>query len=182
MSRETSKALARRLRDPMFASTYFVGCALDIGAGNDSLGKQVAHWPKLTSVDDFDVGDGDAQELKSIKLESYDLVYSSHCLEHVRYPGLAVARWMEVLRPGGYLVVVVPDYDMYERGQWPSRFNADHKHAFTFQAVTALIADTWDAIKVERIIAGFDPSLPLDIDQTSDRDAECAIEFVVRKP
>ena len=43
----------------------------------------------------------------------------------------AVRRWWEVLRPGGHLLVVVPDEDLYEQGCWPSRFNAGHRWTFT---------------------------------------------------
>jgi predicted SAM-dependent methyltransferase len=182
VSHETSKALARRLRDPNFANLYFVGRALDIGAGNDSLGKQLAHWPKLVSVDDFDVGDGDASRLLGVKDNSYDLVYSSHCLEHLALPWQALARWRDVLRPGGHLVFTVPDFEMYERGVWPSQFNPDHKTRFTFEHTAYLLSEVPGVIKVERIIEGFDPSLPVTVDQTFDGQAECSIEVIVRKP
>lgn len=182
MANETSKALKRRLRDPNFANLYFVGRALDIGAGNDSLGKQSAHWPKLVSVDDWDKGDGDASRLLGVKDESYDLVYSSHCLEHMDHAASAFARWMEVLKPCGYLVATVPDFEMYEREVWPSQFNPDHKAAFTFFTVASeLLFSEPGVIKVERIVEGFDPSLPPDIDQTQGP-AECSIEVIVRKP
>ena len=34
------------------------------------------------------------------------------------------------MRPGGFLVLVVPDEDLYEQGMWPSAFNEDHKATF----------------------------------------------------
>jgi predicted SAM-dependent methyltransferase len=184
---ETSKAMRRRFRDPMFASRYFVGRAIDIGSGNDPLSRQLGYWPLLQSVDEWDVKDGDAQLLNGVANETYDLVYSSHCLEHVRDPGEAMFNWFRVLKHGGHMVVSVPDWEMYEREIWPSRFNPDHKSVFAFQHVAEhLINDdervhTWDVIKVERIIEGFDPTLPVSVDQTQ-TGAECAIEFVVRKP
>jgi SAM-dependent methyltransferase len=58
-------------------------------------------------------------------------VYSSHCLEHLADPWRAVRRWWEVLRPGGHLLLVVPDEDLYEQGCWPSRFNTGHRWTFT---------------------------------------------------
>lgn len=180
---ETSKAARRRLRDPMFSTTYFRGKALDIGAGPDGLGKQIALWPLLESVDEWDVGDGDAQELRGVADDSYDLVISSHCLEHLHDSGHALRRWMSVVRPGGHLVATVPDWQMYERKQWPSRFNPDHKNYFpTIRYVADLLRD-WEAdvIKIERITEHFDPTLPSDYDQTQGL-AECAIEFIVRKP
>lgn len=176
---ETSKAMRRRLRDPMFASRYFVGRAIDIGSGNDPLSRQLGYWPLLKSVDEWDVKDGDAQLMPGVPDNTYDLVYSSHCLEHVRDAGVALYRWLDILKPGGHAVISVPDFEMYERGVWPSRFNPDHKTRFTFFSVGFLVSEL-DVIKVERIIEGFDPSLPVTVDQTQ-TGAECAIEFVVRK-
>ena len=177
---ETSKAMRRRLRDPMFASTYFVGHAIDIGSGNDPLSSQLGYWPLLKAVDEWEFAkDGDAQIMKGVPNKSYDLVYSSHCLEHVRDAGVALSRWMEILKPNGHLVVTVPDFDMYERGSWPSRFNPDHKTRFTFFSVSHLLLEL-AVIKVERIIEGFDPAISKDIDQTQ-TGAECAIEMIVRR-
>ena len=44
---------------------------------------------------------------------------------------LALRGWFELVRPPGYLVIVVPDEDLYEQGTWPSRFNCDHRWTFT---------------------------------------------------
>jgi len=35
-----------------------------------------------------------------------------------------------LVKPGGYLVTVVPDEDLYEQFNWPSIFNQDHKVTF----------------------------------------------------
>src|SRR5436190_21819017 len=75
--------------------------------------------------------EGDAQTLPGIPAESFDWVYSSHCLEHMRDPREALASWWRVLKPGGFLCVAVPDEDLYEQGIVPSVFNADHKVTFT---------------------------------------------------
>jgi hypothetical protein len=42
----------------------------------------------------------------------------------------ALAQWWGLIRPGGYLVLVVPDEDLYEQGYWPSICNSDHKATF----------------------------------------------------
>jgi SAM-dependent methyltransferase len=79
----------------------------------------------------FDQSDGDANNmLDYFESESFDCVHSSHCLEHMRDVGKAITDWWSLIKPGGYLVTVVPDEDLYEQGIWPSRFNADHKHTF----------------------------------------------------
>ncbi|MFG0256278.1 MAG: class I SAM-dependent methyltransferase [Phycisphaerales bacterium JB043] len=42
--------------------------------------------------------------------ESFDLVWSHHCLEHSFGPLLALWEWKRVLRPGGLLCVTVPPH------------------------------------------------------------------------
>ena len=79
----------------------------------------------------WDKEQGDAQTLPGLPASRFDWVYSSHCLEDLPDPHRALARWWEVLRPGGYLLVVVPDEDLYEQGFWPSRFNPAHRWTFT---------------------------------------------------
>jgi SAM-dependent methyltransferase len=183
MSHETSKSLGRRLRDPRFASTFFRGDAIDIGSGSDSLARQIGYWPLLQSVTSWDKEDGDAQELKGVEDNSFDLTYSSHCLEHVHDPLAALWRWIEVTKPDGHLVVAVPDWEMYERRKpLPSRFNPDHKSVFTFERVAELLGhcSAADVIKVERITEHFDPALPEDYDQTQGA-AECCIEIICKR-
>jgi len=79
----------------------------------------------------YERGQGDAQILENIPDGIFDFLYSSHCLEHLRNPLEALNNWLRVVKPGGYLVVQVPDEDLYEQGIWPSRFNSDHKLTFS---------------------------------------------------
>lgn len=46
---------------------------------------------------------------KRLNDRSYDFILSSNCLEHVANPLKAVEAWLSVLRPGGRLIVVVPN-------------------------------------------------------------------------
>ncbi len=52
----------------------------------------------------------EATALTAIPDRSYDFVLSSHALEHVANPVKALREWARVLRPGGALVVVLPDH------------------------------------------------------------------------
>ena len=62
----------------------------------------------------------------------YDYLYASHTLEHISNPGAAVLEWHRVVRKGGYLVIVVPHRDLYEKKlKPPSRWNPDHKRFYT---------------------------------------------------
>ena len=185
---EQSKAAKRRMHQPAFLTRYFVGDGLDIGAGPDGLSRYVGVFPLMRSVRDWDVADGDAQYLKGVPDESVDFVHSSHCLEHMRLPLTAAYEWLRVLRPGGHLIVTVPEMEMYERGHWPSAFNPDHKWRFTAKNTLADAVDVrWLLMQLEgtelerfEVLREFfrpdDPS-----DQTMGPVAECAIEFVLRK-
>jgi len=123
VGKETAKAYERRLREGYFEHV-FVGSGIDIGCGDDPVTPDCLHWDKAQ---------GDAQTLPGLEPETFDWVYSSHCLEDLSDLEAALLRWWEVLKPGGKLLVVVPDEDLYEQGQWPSRYNGDHRWTFTVQ-------------------------------------------------
>jgi SAM-dependent methyltransferase len=112
----------RQVRDQAFFDTYLNGKVIDIGAGKDLV---------TETAERFDMEDGDANVITQYRQKQfYDCVHSSHCLEHMIDPVNALSQWWELVKPGGYLVLVVPDEDLYEQGFWPSRFNFDHKSTF----------------------------------------------------
>ena len=118
---ESSKTNA--LRGSEFHEQYFMGKVLDIGAGND---------PVNTHAVIFDQQHGDANHIDNyFEAESFDTVHSSHCLEHMRDPVMALQKWWSLVKSQGFLITVVPDEDLYEQGIWPSFFN--HDHVSTFQ-------------------------------------------------
>ena len=98
------------------------GDGIDIGCGPD---------PVTPEVDRFDVEDGDANAITHYVSWRYDFVFSSHTLEHMRDPHAALREWFTLVKPGGHLIVIVPDEDLYEQGHFPSIFNGDHKWTFT---------------------------------------------------
>ena len=51
----------------------------------------------------------EATDLASIPSGIYDFLLSSHTLEHVANPLKALAEWRRVVRPGGLLVIVIPN-------------------------------------------------------------------------
>lgn len=52
----------------------------------------------------------DATDLSCIADHTYDFILSSHNLEHFANPVKAIREWMRVTRPGGSLIVVLPNY------------------------------------------------------------------------
>jgi SAM-dependent methyltransferase len=122
---ETSKCYPFRKQRGDF-DKYLRGDGIDIGCGDDCLRVEQG------SVRPWDVAVGDAQTMTGVPDGSLDFVYSSHCLEHMRSVEISLAHWLRILKPGGFLYTVVPDYILYEKMCWPSRFNGDHKQSFSF--------------------------------------------------
>lgn len=52
----------------------------------------------------------DGSALKVVSDQSYDFILSSHNLEHFANPVKALREWQRVTRPGGSLILVLPDY------------------------------------------------------------------------
>ena len=56
----------------------------------------------------------DAVHMPSIETQSYDFVFSSHCLEHIANPLKAVHEWLRVLKNNGHLILIVPEKNVGE--------------------------------------------------------------------
>jgi SAM-dependent methyltransferase len=192
---EQSKAAKRRYNDGAFHGRYFVGHGVDIGGKPDPLGQYVGVFPRMLSVRTWDLEDGDAQLMKGVADGSFDFLHASHSLEHMRDVGEALENWTRVVKPGGFLVVTVPDEDLYELGEWPSRRNPDHKWTFTVCKKTSwsprslnvldLAQRFADRLELERLVLLRDffreQLAGQKIDQTLTPVAECAIEVIWRK-
>jgi SAM-dependent methyltransferase len=192
---EQSKAAKRRFSDGAFHCRYFVGDGIDIGGKPDPLGQYCGLFARMNSVRVWDLADGDAQLMQGVADATYDFVHSSHCLEHMRDVREALKNWIRIVKPGGFLILTVPDEDLYEQGQWPSRFNTDHKWSFTIHKerstmpcsinVIDLLTSFSHTVETERIVLLRDffreALVPRQVDQTLTPVAECAIEFIVRK-
>ena len=149
--------------------------------------------PRITEVKDWDIPDGDAQHMKGVPNNTYNFLNSSHCFEHLVDPRVSLRNWIRIVKPGGYLLITIPDEDMYEQGNWPSKFNGHHKTSFTIAkkkswsraSVNVLdllseVSNLVEVIKVEKVDDLYDYSKK-GPDQTLDQCVECAIEIVLRK-
>lgn len=191
--KECSKSISRRLSTPNFINRYFVGNGLDIGGKPDPLVLYKGLFCQMGDVRTWDWEDGDAQFLSTIPDGEFDFVHSSHCLEHLVDPFEGLRNWFRAVRPDGYLIVTIPDEDLYEQGKFPSTFNLDHKWTFTIGKsrswsersvnVLDLIAsldETAELVRLEQLSSTYRFDLPR-YDQTLTPVGECGIEFVIRK-
>jgi ubiquinone/menaquinone biosynthesis C-methylase UbiE len=98
---------------------------LDVGCGRRKLSGSVGF--DISKDSDADVF-GDAEVTPwSFKSESFDLVYSSHFLEHCKEPFIVLREMFRVCRYGGEVRVVVPHFSS------SGGFNdLSHKHFFGY--------------------------------------------------
>jgi SAM-dependent methyltransferase len=115
---ETTKALHRRIKENFFEK-YCNGEGLDIGYGGDLI---------TATATGIDVEHGDATFIYSVRNKQFDFVYSSHLLEHLSHPEIALRNWWRVLKTNGCLIIYLPHRDLYEQKlKLPSKRNPDHK-------------------------------------------------------
>tara|TARA_B110000014_G_C20106396_1_gene581882 strand:- start:182 stop:847 length:666 start_codon:yes stop_codon:yes gene_type:complete len=124
LQKETSKAKNRREKENFF-ELYCKGYGADIGYGGDLLVPNCKGW---------DIEDGDAQYIDKLLDKDFDFLYSSHLLEHLDNPEIAIKNWWRVVKKNGYMILYLPDRDLYEKKKTlPSRFSLDHKHFFNIE-------------------------------------------------
>lgn len=142
MGREASKTRA------LFGElerAILTGQGIDIGCGSD---------PVTPEVQCFDVEHGDANTITRHVHGMYDFVFSCHCLEHMPDPRAALEEWWKLVRPGGHLILVVPDEDLYEQGFFPSLFNSDHRATFTIRKATSWSPCSYNVLDLVEALPG----------------------------
>ena len=183
-------AAARRIRDN--ETFYMIEPAIDVGCGVETVGKY--YNIHMDAYDRVINPKYDANYIKEIGDSTYSCVHSSHCLEHMIDPYVALKNLIRISNK--YIIITIPDEEMYEHNTWPSMFNDDHKWSFTFTrklsfdtraslpksiAVPDLLASVKDLVDVKwcrRITEGWKPTA---YDMTSTFEAECAIEILLEK-
>jgi len=184
MSNESSKALKRLQIDPLWARVQRAPKPyIDIGAGGDPI----------PGAEGYDMQQGNANYIDNRPDGAYGLVWSSHCLEHMVFPLDAFGRWWQLVAPGGWLWVIVPDVVLYEHSQFPSKFSSDHKWMFSVNRpvmhprhinLTDLIklCPGGELMRLALVDTNYDWTKGPDVDQSAgDSDVEVACEIVVWK-
>jgi SAM-dependent methyltransferase len=144
---ETSKTLQILTAQEL---SYLTGKGIDIGCGPD---------PVRPDVERFDLEQGDANRITSFvsSVGGFDYVFSSHCLEHMRDADDALQEWWKLVKPGGVMMVIVPDEDLYEQGYWPSVFNSDHKFTFAISKQSSWSPVSRNLADLMRSLPGAEP-------------------------
>lgn len=184
--KETTKATLRRNAEKFDWKSVFSGTGIDIGPGDDPH--------RLASVT-FDKHDGDANFISlKFKKVQFDWVHASQVLEHMVNPKAAILDWFKIVKAGGYIVITVPSWELYEGMIWPSRFNPDHKstwslwqkgspaphHVYVPDFVSWIISLGHSVIRSKLIDTNYSYKVGTSKDQTLST-AEAFIEIVIRK-
>lgn len=110
------------------------GNGVDLGAGHGKI--------RETSLG-IDFGscgknwEGDVTTLHWFKDEVLDYVYSSHTLEHVDDDRVVLKEWLRVIKPGGRLVLYLPDDEEFDNTEQVA--NREHKHVYTVESLRTLL-------------------------------------------
>jgi len=122
------------------AVKFCIGRGLDIGAGKWCLPGAIGK--------DLQMGD----DVFDIKENNLDFIFSSHCLEHLVSPVIALEHWRDRLRVGGVLFLYLPHPDMI---YWRPQNCRKHKHLFYPADVAQMLRDLGfiDVLNSERDMA-----------------------------
>lgn len=105
---------------------YLNGKIIDIGCGGDkitpdSYGVDCRPLPGVNLVVRF------LNNLSNLIPDLFDVVYSSHCLEHMADDVACLKDWLESIKPGGLLILYLPDIRHYHE------FNPEHFQAYAYE-------------------------------------------------
>lgn len=125
---ESRKTYEEKLQNGFFKK-YMSGIGLDVG--------YAGYVPDVVPITEYAIGidlNYPGYDGRTLPFEdnSMNYVYSSHCLEHVKDYKNFIREAYRVVKPGGYIITIVPHRDLYEKKiSLPSRWNEDHKRFYT---------------------------------------------------
>lgn len=130
---------------------FCVGDGVDIGFGGDPIVPHAICMDLPTPYARYRRHvqhlHGSAEDLRWFRDNSLDWVYSSHVLEDFPDTGKVLDEWIRVIRPGGHVILYLPDEQTYRaycasKGKPP---NAHHVHThFGIPLLRGLLADRKD--------------------------------------
>lgn len=108
------------------AKYFCEGKGLDVGAS-------IWGYPGATPID-LKYG----RDALNLPGNDWDFIFSSHCLEHITDPVLALEHWRSKLRPGGVLFLYLPHPDME---YWRPQNCRKHLHIFYPKDTAKMLTD-----------------------------------------
>lgn len=159
---ESRKSYAEKIESGFFEKYLSGPAILEVGY----QGYEHGNVPIVPQAIGLDIGypgyDGESFPFAD---NSLDGVYSSHCFEHIGPWKAVLQDWHRILKPGGFLVIVVPHQFLFERKRrLPSPINPDHKRFYTAGSLLAEIEEAFEdnTFRVRHLVEndkGFDYNL-----------------------
>ncbi len=106
--------------------------ANSVGVDIVPKGNAIPNLPGKYSVADMAQ---DVEEKLPFEKESFDCLIARHLFEHMLDPVKAIQNWAFVVRPGGYIILALPDHD--KNNTIPMDFT--HVHAYTQVTIKTLM-------------------------------------------
>lgn len=127
---------------------YCFGLGLDVGSGDRTLN------PNMITVDNW--ADGvdykmEADNLHEFKDDTFDFVYASHILEHLKDPLKAVEEWLRVVKKGGYVIIITPD-KRFIPTKGTVNCDPQHKYDWQYEEVREMMGMVDSAVVVNKNI------------------------------
>ncbi len=156
-----SKAVSETSKCRDSLARFCVGDGLDVGFGGDPITPNAIAMDlprRYANYSSFPQHlHGEANNLHWFRDNSLDFVYSSHVLEDFDDTAGVLKEWFRVIRPGGYLVLYLPDEQAYrehcrKQGKPP---NAHHIHEhFSLDYVKSCLPSEGASIEHEQFPVG----------------------------
>ena len=192
--KENTKASNRRQYQKLFTDRVFVGEGVEACSINDIT--NIMAFPKIASLErvEWPTDLLRRRKSKSHNKPQYNFINFPVTLHLMDGPIDFIKQCADFLVSGGYLVLTVPDEDLYEVGQFPSIRNGQCKRTFSIYKEKSwspvhisLLSELqnlpeYEIVKLELVDTNFDYN-NIKSDQTFDANAgvECFIEIVLKK-
>ena len=159
-------------------------CALDIGCATGALLLRLRErgW-RVTGVE-ISPSAGYARDKRGLDVyslpleenrfppESFDLILSSHLIEHLNEPAAFVRETCRLLRPGGRFLITTPNIAGFQArlfgGRWRSAI-FDHLYLFSVRTLKALLSATGFAVEGVYTWGGLAAGAPIPLKKIADR-------------
>lgn len=115
------------------------GAGLDLGCGDEKIASNAIGIDIMGKGVDISIDLGMPDALRIFADNSFDYVFSSHCLEEFENTKAILHQWWRLIKPSGYLILYMPDPDFCPR-IGTTGFHKTHKHDLYWW-------DVWNIIK-----------------------------------
>lgn len=177
---ETLKAHKRRISDGFYDKFCNGKLILDIGYAG--TGGETMPNMNVTGID-INTPGYDGLHLP-FPDNHWDIIYSSHLLEHVKNDVEHIKEQFRCTKLSGFVIIYVPHQWLYEKkASLPSRFNLEHHRFYTPASLLKVVEEALPVNHYRiRLLKdcdeGFDYSIPEDQHSVGEYAIECVIQKI----